>query len=451
MVNKTKITHSSFIILLSLALLIIVIELFFFNNQKEQDILNNKKNIAVNQKVTAVINDKINQMEVSLEVLSYGLSLKADKTAFESLAKRLIADNNMISELQYAPKGIITNVYPFDPKSSAIGHDLNHIRERKKGVERTIESKEVTLIGPVRLIQNDKQAFVFRKPLFDTNDQFQGFVIAISYLDKLRQQLPLKNFNYKIIGCDPDGENNVIFDNLSSAKNKIINAFKVQVPNGKWLFIVQSKHTHYLEQNVYLKVAMYAFVLLICFYVYHREKQFRKQHNSIVAMNNQLHKASYTDELTRLPNRRFLNLQLEAIPQLTTECSYSIAIFDIDNFKHVNDSYGHDIGDEVLIGFANVCIDNLRSNDIIARWGGEEFILLMKNTDIQQAKEVCQRILDALSAQPIIAGKHKLLVTTSAGLGTFSSVNFDSISALKSIDEALYQAKNTGKNKVVTA
>ncbi|WP_305844392.1 GGDEF domain-containing protein [Photobacterium leiognathi] len=123
----------------------------------------------------------------------------------------------------------------------------------------------------------------------------------------------------------------------------------------------------------------------------------------------------------------------------------------MDNFKHVNDSYGHDIGDEVLIGFANVCLDNLRSNDIIARWGGEEFILLMKNTDIQQAKEVCQRILDALSAQPIIAGKHKLLVTTSAGLGTFSSVNFDSISALKSIDEALYQAKNTGKNKVVTA
>ncbi|WP_238028174.1 MULTISPECIES: sensor domain-containing diguanylate cyclase [unclassified Photobacterium] len=447
---KVRITHSSFAILLALFLLLIVVELFFFNNENKHDILVKKDNIAISQNITATINEQINSMVASLKALSYSLNIQngANTEGFDVIAKKIIADNDIISELQYAPLGIITDIYPNRIKHTAIGHDLTHIDERKKGVLLSIENRSVGLIGPVKLIQNGKLAFILRLPLFNEKNEFTGFVNAISYLDQFREKLALDNCHYKILGFNPDGQRLTIFNNIENGCEKTTSSFTVKVPSGEWLFVIQNQQKSNQDDSIYLKYLLYFLSFLICIYVYKREKYIKQSQNSILDMNMMLQKASYTDELTHLPNRRLLNEKLDAISTLTSNQTYSIAIFDIDNFKQVNDTYGHDVGDDVLVAFANICLSNLRSTDIIARWGGEEFVLLMENTDSHHGQEICTRILHTLSQHRISSGDTHFSVTSSVGLCEFTTPDFTILCVMKCIDEALYVSKKTGKNKV---
>ncbi|PQJ67199.1 sensor domain-containing diguanylate cyclase [Photobacterium angustum] len=447
---KVRITHSGFAILLALFLFLIVIELLFFNNKNKHNILIDKDTANISQTITTKINEQINSMVVSLKALSYSLNIQNSKNtkAFDEIAKKVMADNDVISELQYAPRGIITDIYPNQTKHSAIGHDLTHIEERKKGVLLSIENRSVSLIGPVKLIQNGKLAFILRLPLFNEKNEFTGFVNAISYLDTFREKLALDKSYYKILGFNPDGHRLTIFNNLEKTCEKTDNSFTVKVPNGEWLFVIQNQQKIHQDNSIYLRCLLYIFSCLICVYVYKREMYLKQSQNSILDMNMMLQKASYTDELTHLPNRRLLNEKLDAISTLTNNQTYSIAIFDIDNFKQVNDTYGHDVGDDVLVAFANICLSSIRSTDIIARWGGEEFVLLMENTDSHYGQEICTRILHTLSQHRITSGDSHFSVTSSVGLCEFTTPDFTITGVMKCIDEALYVSKKTGKNKV---
>lgn len=96
--------------------------------------------------------------------------------------------------------------------------------------------------------------------------------------------------------------------------------------------------------------------------------------------------------------------------------------------------------------FADICINNIRSTDVFARWGGEEFILFMDNTNKDQAEEVCLRILTAIEQHPFLFGEHTIRITTSIGLTEFSPPNDQIEAVLKHIDKALYCSKKNGRN-----
>ena len=120
-------------------------------------------------------------MVVSLKTFNTLFKLNNyDPVKFESLAEEVIAANKTISELQFAPQGIIKMTYPHSLVNSAVGHNLNRLKKRKQGVSLSIKSRTFTLIGPVKLIQNNKLSFILRLPIFNDNLDFSGFVIAIS-------------------------------------------------------------------------------------------------------------------------------------------------------------------------------------------------------------------------------------------------------------------------------
>lgn len=126
--------------------------------------------------------------------------------------------------------------------------------------------------------------------------------------------------------------------------------------------------------------------------------------------------------------------------------SLSIIIFDIDNFKKVNDTYGHDIGDEVIKGLATTAKKGIREHDILVRWGGEEFLIMLPETDYEGALVVAQKIKDEISINKF--SSKELSITSSFGIAYLSDEdNEDSL--IKRADEALYEAKRTGKDKIV--
>ncbi|HTQ35209.1 MAG TPA: diguanylate cyclase, partial [Stellaceae bacterium] len=160
-----------------------------------------------------------------------------------------------------------------------------------------------------------------------------------------------------------------------------------------------------------------------------------------------------TDELTGLYNRRYVVAHLEElISRVTAEgiTDTALMMFDVDHFKAVNDQYGHPGGDDALRQLADRALRGVRSIDLVARLGGEEFVVVMPDTDLRAAVVVAERLRGAVAAEPffIHATGDRRQITISAGVAIAQSG--DSVdSLLQRADDALYRAKNTGRNKVV--
>lgn len=157
---------------------------------------------------------------------------------------------------------------------------------------------------------------------------------------------------------------------------------------------------------------------------------------------------AHHDNLTGLPNRSLLNARLQHALQIAHRQPTLLAVcfFDIDNFKNINDSYGHDVGDELLITVSRRIQDIIRKNDTLARLGGDEFVLVLENLhDKTEVAVIIEKILVSFS-QPMTIEDHTLSVTTSIGISLYPQDGLDVNSLIKFADTAMYQAKGDGKN-----
>lgn len=161
------------------------------------------------------------------------------------------------------------------------------------------------------------------------------------------------------------------------------------------------------------------------------------------------------DGLTGLNNRRYLETQLATYVSHAVQRNreLSLLIVDIDHFKRVNDTYGHDAGDDVLREFAKRMRKCVRGIDLACRYGGEEFVVVMPDTDARVAGIVAERLRQRIAAEsfPIAGGTRQLDVTISVGLASVDSVGDTPEAILKRADNALYEAKRSGRNRVVAA
>jgi diguanylate cyclase (GGDEF)-like protein len=180
--------------------------------------------------------------------------------------------------------------------------------------------------------------------------------------------------------------------------------------------------------------------------------------HAVVALENaRLHRIverqALVDGLTGLANRRqsedALSAELARAARFATPLTAILA--DLDDFKQVNDAFGHATGDLVLREFAAVLRENLREADIAGRWGGEEFLLLLPGTDAAGAEQLAERVRTAFEERTILGGEGtQLRLTCSLGAATYPGAP-DGASLLAAADHALYRAKHAGKNQVVSA
>jgi two-component system cell cycle response regulator len=160
-----------------------------------------------------------------------------------------------------------------------------------------------------------------------------------------------------------------------------------------------------------------------------------------------------TDQLTGLHNRRYMSRHLDNLLAQAHKSGKALAfvIMDIDFFKMVNDTHGHDIGDEVLREFARRISANIRGIDLACRFGGEEFVVVMPDTDIAYAYAVADRLRKSIETTPIEISRApgKLTITISIGIAGSEGENDGAEELLHRADQALYRAKKTGRNRVV--
>ncbi len=223
------------------------------------------------------------------------------------------------------------------------------------------------------------------------------------------------------------------------------------IPDLGWILVVEqsaSEAFSLVRTYVYVIVLLVLVTILVSFttflYISREIAEATRQHQQLVII-------SETDPLTGLLNRRSM---LSRVQQFIDEATHSthgfiLAIFDIDDFKKVNDTYGHVFGDFVLREIAVRATNVLRADDLIFRWGGEEFLVIIRNCDLSRGRNVAEKIRCAVGDDPFSDGLVEVSVTVTIGVSQYRRGPIDNLVA--EADEALYAGKRGGKNNVTVA
>jgi diguanylate cyclase (GGDEF)-like protein len=191
-------------------------------------------------------------------------------------------------------------------------------------------------------------------------------------------------------------------------------------------------------------------VVLLTSRLHGMRERMRRQQEQLAAALERIQELATRDELTGCLNRRAMLDRLAQESQRSTRLGLPMCLvsLDLDHFKRINDLHGHAAGDRVLQGFARLAHAQLRATDLLARWGGEEFVLLLTATAAEQGRAVMQRLLEALASERFeVAGTPGLAVTASAGI-TECCGGECVHGALERADRALYRAKAAGRDRV---
>ncbi|MRR59451.1 MAG: GGDEF domain-containing protein [Deltaproteobacteria bacterium] len=158
---------------------------------------------------------------------------------------------------------------------------------------------------------------------------------------------------------------------------------------------------------------------------------------------------SMRDHLTGLYNRRVFEAMLEIETRKRTSKPFSLLLIDLDNFKCVNDTYGHGTGDQVLVAIAKMLRLSFRKSDVVSRYGGEEFAVLLPETSPDSARQVAERFRENVASLSIGSGTEKIMPTVSVGIASIAyRFGIEVADVIEEADRALYQAKANGKNRV---
>ncbi|MEA2049257.1 MAG: diguanylate cyclase [Campylobacterota bacterium] len=380
------------------------------------------QNISIEKKLSDIILNRIKTIDSSISVLEiinqendsneYMLIMKDDKV-FGILSKTDIVNN-------------------MDPKVLMKKQTIGKIILQYKAISIFQDEATVNAIKLMKYQDIDSVIIIDtnHKPvgIFTTKD-FLNLMNSCSDLNKpvrsfMSSPLETVNYDIKIFEAiefirEKHFKRLIVTDNENKIKGVITQSELLRIVNNKWMEIIKEKGLELLKIN-----------------------------QKLLEKTASLEEKASQDFLTKLYNRRKFDSILEyEITQVQRDknTKLSFLILDIDNFKYVNDTFGHDVGDKILQELANILNVASRKSDVISRWGGEEFSVALPKTNIENALLVAQKI--RLTIENYIFSNN-LRITCSFGVSTYHPKDLYK-DLFKRADEALYKAKNTGKNKVV--
>jgi len=249
-----------------------------------------------------------------------------------------------------------------------------------------------------------------------------------------------------IIGTSSYGLNIWAFDH---ERNALVEQVKSTGSAENFMATVLSVNGEEIPSAIWAKIITGSSKDLLLLIGFDRRKEVQNL-TEIESLNEELELLSTTDSLTGLRNRRYLTSESKRLLSLAGRYDHptSVVICDIDKFKVINDTYGHDLGDEVIVRFSRILLSCLRDGDILARWGGEEFVFVLHNSDAKQAIKISERM--RIEAQNEVIRFNDIDITFTVSFGAIELTNDveEVEEGIKLADIALYKAKESGRNRV---
>lgn len=218
--------------------------------------------------------------------------------------------------------------------------------------------------------------------------------------------------------------------------------------------VIFQNDTHLLITNIINGFIFFLAIILISTEIYNSNYEKITQNIILREINSKLNYISSHDPLTELLNRRSFSNQVSEKMRIIGESKKiaTLILIDVDHFKHVNDKFGHPVGDIVLKEVSNIIIKHIKTTDLATRWGGEEFLIFLFQTSINEAYALAENIRLEIQNKVTEADKFQIQITASFGISPLKdnfSNSFDT--SFKAADVALYKAKNQGRNQIVIA
>jgi diguanylate cyclase (GGDEF)-like protein len=361
---------------------------------------------------------------------------------WQGIAKELFRKAKNLRNLGMAPDDVIRFVYPTDGNEAAIGLDFRTIPSQYRTVKRAREMQSIFLAGPVNLVQGGV-GLIARTPIFTdppVNSEYWGTCSVVIDMEGLFHDAGVyelqEKYVFAIRGKDGKGERGEVFWGSPEVFDSHYASERVRLPSGHWqmaielgsMYQVLPWYQRYASRLVGYPLFLFLVLIFgVIYYLYHVARQHALQ-----------------DELTHLPNRRYLIYTLEQLVGDVSRNGNSFALLnlDLDKFKSVNDTYGHDVGDKLLLEVAKRVKACLRASDVVARVGGDEFLVILPRVSDEQA---VQRIVDNLqqqiSAHPVVMGYATIYAEVSIGYTIYQDNSVTADDLLRLADERMYSEK----------
>ena len=399
----------------------------------------------------------------STQILAHQIALDQDKVAyFNSYASNIMQSIPGIDSIQLAPNGIIEYIYPLAGNEAALGLDVLNHPSYREAAQLAIKEKRMIAVGPVKLVQGGI-AVISRTPIFKETsgpgaNEFWGFASALIYLTPLLESSgihKLESEGYAISLERRHNDSNEVFEFYRSERaldsSALVQA-EITLPSGSWTLSLSHDISNNLVTRTINMMAISLLLASICawslYNILIRPLELQKE---VDKKTLELKELAFKDPLTGLPNRRFLNDQMtDIIQHITKHHSFGAFIyFDLDNFKSINDTIGHDVGDKVLIKIAERLSMQTSDNDVVVRLGGDEFVIVLTEAgSVEEVRSKAQNILNC--TQKIISIDYReFKQSTSLGITLIPNHGSQLLTLMQCADVALYEAKRRGKNQFV--
>lgn len=331
-------------------------------------------------------------------------------------------------------------VYPYAGNEGAIGLHYPDHPEQWPMVKKITESGVPALAGPVNLVQGGR-GLIYRVPLYIDN-KYWGLLSTVIDLDSFTEVIASgvdpKQFEFAIRGRDGAGaDGGMVLGNASMFNRADAFTQEIDIPGGKWVIAVRSLRDTGIDQtDILIRLLSIMLASIAGWMMY-----------MLIRSRSDLATLAMYDQLTGLPNRHLLEDRAEMVfarHKRKPEQNCAILFLDLDGFKSINDIYGHKAGDAVLLAAAQRAKEVVRANDTVARWGGDEFIVLMDEVEPETLQPLVDRLRSEIEA-PVMFEGQSLRVGVSVGVATCPAVGGTLDQVLKMADQQMYEEKEKRK------
>ncbi len=393
-----------------------------------------------------------NKIENLFDELTYSMNLletivKLDLKKFTSDDLDMIvfpvADRPSIRNVSFLPDGIVSYVYPLEGNEAAIGDNIFEMPDRQAEAEFALETRETIICGPYELTQGG-MGFIARKAIYIEDEygleDFWGFAAIVLNAETIMDDLDMKilssiGYDYHLT-ADVNEVATVVIESTENFNPHDAMYTELILPNGKWtLGITKDLDSTQIANVVALFFVGTTISILIYIYILKKEKLLFKSNRE-----------KYTDSLTKLYNRKKLDSVTYSMSRQKKKDDYTVFFIDINDFKPINDTYGHDVGDEYLIYFANRLKAITRASDLVIRIGGDEFVIILHDAFEETVVNEFVSRLESIEEDSVTIGEHVLDVKISYGyVINAGEKKLPFAKALKIADQKMYEQKEATK------
>ncbi len=376
---------------------------------------------------------------------------------FSHLSQVLMAQSSIVRSVGFSEAYVVKYVYPLAGNEAAIGLDYLTNEVQREPVLRAVRNRETVLAGPVTLAQGG-QALIGRLPVFGKNnnngkstDEFLGIVSVLIDMDRLFERVGLLASDPDLViairGRDGMGVDGEVFWGREALFGENAVSLDISLPGGRWQMVAGGNGAaHTPVQQVYHRILGGAVILLVASAVFFSSRQLQQQKKMIAAetrSKEQVWHAATHDRLTGMANRYLFGEKLRQYIAQAERGKRRLAILfcDLDGFKHINDSFGHQVGDKFLTTMAKRMSENIRESELIARLGGDEFAIVSGDvSDIEEAANLAQRVIKVFT-KPMELAHSTQRVGVSIGIAIYPEDGNTVDELLHNADLAMYKAK----------